>query len=65
MKKDIVCKYYKSFLRYYFPTILFIVFIITFWFKWLPLDCFYVGLTMTIAAEIGMYVDYVRYKNKV
>ena len=65
MKKDTVCKYYKLCLRFYYPTIFFIIFTITFCLRWLPLNCFYIGLIMTVVAEIGLYIDYVIYKNKV
>jgi glucan phosphoethanolaminetransferase (alkaline phosphatase superfamily) len=63
--RDNVIKWYKTILTIYYP-ILFLLFIILAIInhKYLPRDACFIGLLLTIIGEVGIFIDYVNYKNK-
>lgn len=65
MKKDTVIKHYEMFLKYYYTSFIVIFIIMLFLnFTWFPTYLSFLGIFMCLIGELGMYIDYTTYKNK-
>ena len=65
MKEDRIIKIYEVFLKYYYASLILILMIISiFNFSWFPRFICYIEIFIFITGEVGLYIDYVLYKDK-